>query len=128
VSEVGSIKPVDDFRSMLARRDVDLVEKAIEGIKKRIVQLVNDSILSQLYPKAIECLLALRQACVQEEESESFNRFLVDLRSYYEGKRRDDFWRLIVSQKITLIDSLESEDSSISPDEARQVTYVSSYE
>lgn len=27
VSEVGSIKPVEDFKEMLARRDVDLVDK-----------------------------------------------------------------------------------------------------
>ncbi len=48
---------------MLSRRDVDLVEKAIQQMQDRINQLVNDSIRSQLYPKAIECLCALHNGC-----------------------------------------------------------------
>ncbi len=31
-NDVGSINPVQDFKDMLARRDVDLVEKAVEPI------------------------------------------------------------------------------------------------
>ncbi len=29
VSEVGPVKPVDDFKEMLARRDVDMVDKGM---------------------------------------------------------------------------------------------------
>lgn len=50
---------------MLNRRDVDLVEKALDGMKKRILQLINDSILTQLYHKALDCLRALREGCIQ---------------------------------------------------------------
>ena len=64
---------------MLARRDVDLVDKAIDQMKERIVSLVNDSIRDQLYPKALECLVALRNGCVQEEES---HKYLLPLPSY----------------------------------------------
>lgn len=108
---------------MLSRRDVDLVEKAIDGMKKKILQLVNDSLLNQYYPKAIECLNALRDGCIQEEESETFNNFLRDLRKYFKGKRKNDFWNLIVSKKISLIHYEESDDSSVSPQESKQVKF-----
>jgi len=118
VSEVGPVKPVDDFKDMLTRRDVDMVDKAIEGMKKRVIQLVNESVLNKSYPKALECLTALREGCIQEEESEAFNKFLIEVRGFFEGKRRDEFWKQIQSKKITLIDCTESEDSSVSMEEA----------
>eukprot|EP01102_Stenamoeba_stenopodia_P012456 TRINITY_DN3947_c0_g2_i1.p1 TRINITY_DN3947_c0_g2~~TRINITY_DN3947_c0_g2_i1.p1 ORF type:complete len:754 (+),score=228.50 TRINITY_DN3947_c0_g2_i1:208-2469(+) len=133
-SEVGSIKPVQDFKEMIARRDVDLVDKAIQQMEERIVQLINDSIGSQLYPKAIECLNALRAACIKEEESEEWNRFLRKLKSLYAAsdesdksgggsggkkKAKSDFWFEIVKRAITLIDYDEGDDSDVSPDEAK---------
>jgi len=42
----------------------------------------------------------------------------MEVRSFFEGKRRDDFWKQIQSNKITLIDCTESEDSVISMEEA----------
>jgi len=118
ISEVGSVNPIYNFRDMLARRDVDLVDKAIEQMKNRIVQLVNDSVRDQLYPKAIDCLQALRAGTIREEESQTFNSFLKELRNYFEGKRRQDFWQMILDTKTTLISYAESEDSSVSPAEA----------
>ena len=38
---------------------------AIDEMKIRIQQLVSDSLRDQLYGKAIECLQALRDGCVQ---------------------------------------------------------------
>lgn len=91
-TDVGSINPVQDFqvtlaislllwqeinksmllKEMMARRDIDLVDKAIDQMKERILALVNDSIRDQLYPKALECLAALRKGCIQEEESHKY--------------------------------------------------------
>lgn len=62
---VGSINPVKDFRDMLARRDVDLVDDAIAQMQTRITQLINDSIRDQFYPKAVDCLSALRDGCIK---------------------------------------------------------------
>lgn len=64
---------------------------------------MNDSIRDQFYYKAIECLKALREGCMKETESESFNEFLHKLKSDYEGKRRDDFWRMLAPNGLTLI-------------------------
>eukprot|EP01114_Cavostelium_apophysatum_P020328 TRINITY_DN6786_c0_g1_i1.p1 TRINITY_DN6786_c0_g1~~TRINITY_DN6786_c0_g1_i1.p1 ORF type:complete len:724 (+),score=198.04 TRINITY_DN6786_c0_g1_i1:75-2246(+) len=120
VSEVGSIRPEEDFTEMMQRRDVDLVDKAIEGMKNRIVQFVNDSVLDRLYAKSLSCLVTLRDGCMREEESDKFNSFLKEVRSLFEGKRRDDFWQLVAKKEITLISEDESPDSSISAEEAAE--------
>jgi len=119
-SDVGSINPVADFRHMLARRDVDLVDKAIEQMQERIVAFVNESIGAQLYPKAIECLEAMRNGCVQEEESAKFNQFLHHLRALYAQKRRHDFWTLVCDAKLALISTEEANDSVVTAEEAKQ--------
>lgn len=93
----------------------------MDGMKHRIMQQVSDSIMTQLYPKAFDCLLTFRESAVQEEESEFFNKFLREMRAAFEGKRRDDFWKLVVERGISLIHSEEAEDSDVSPQEAQQV-------
>ncbi len=72
-------------------------------MKGRIRQLVNDSIRDQFYGKAIECMRALREGCMRETESESFNTFLHEIKGDHEGKRRDDFWRMLGPNGLTLI-------------------------
>jgi hypothetical protein len=52
---------------------------------------------------------------------EFFNKFLREMRAAFEGKRRDDFWKLVVERGISLIHSEEAEDSDVSPQEAQQV-------
>ena len=70
VSEVGSLQPVEDFVSMLARRDSDeWVPKAIREIKKTITDLLDSSYKGNTYDKAMACLNALRKGCVEHEVS-----------------------------------------------------------
>eukprot|EP01132_Coremiostelium_polycephalum_P004803 gene4803-5989_t len=120
VNEVGTINPVQNFKDMLNRRDIDLVDKAITLMKGRIVQLVNDSLKDQFYQKAIDCVKELRFGCIRESESESFNLFLQEIRGYYEGKKRDDFWQKIITNSITLINENESDSSTVSEKESRE--------
>ena len=119
VSDVGSIEPVKDFKQMIARRDVDLVDKAIEQMKERIQRLLNDSVKDQLYPKALDCMKALREGCVEEEEPAAFNTFIQLLRSIHEGKRHDGFWQLLVSSSISLIHEEECQESDVTKEESR---------
>ncbi|ELR21345.1 ATPdependent DNA helicase [Acanthamoeba castellanii str. Neff] len=82
-SDVGPINPEQDFSDMLARRDVDLVDKAVEQMQGRIKQLVEDSVGTQLYDKALQ-----------------YNEFVDELEGYYRHKRRDDFWRLLCARGL----------------------------
>lgn len=118
VDTVGVIDPLQDFQSMIKRRDVDLVDKAISEMEAIILKLVHESVKQSYYPKAMDCLVALRVGCIKEQESQQFNTFMEQLKKLFKDKRRDDFWLLTVQKEITLITELESDDSEVTPQEA----------
>jgi len=99
VASVGSINPVEDFKSMFKRRDMDLVDKAITEMKDVILKLVHESVKQSYYNKAIECLQTFREGCIKEEEAEQFNEFLLQLKKNFKDKKRHDFWQIIVQKK-----------------------------
>lgn len=68
VEEVGSVNPVADFEALLARRDSpEWVGKAIQGMKKMIMDLLDSAYSGNTYEKALACLVALRSGCVVQE-------------------------------------------------------------
>ncbi|KAJ4830539.1 hypothetical protein Tsubulata_032098 [Turnera subulata] len=68
VDKIGDSTPIQDFEAMLSRRDSpDWVSKAIKGMKNKIYDLVEDSYEGDNYPKATECLIALRKGCILEQ-------------------------------------------------------------
>jgi len=117
---VGSVAPVKDFEAMLSRRDIDLVGKAIEQMVGRIRQLVFDSIGDQYFPKALECILALRRGCVQEDEPQAFNDLLLRLRRETEGRSRDAFWQMVAGVRVAPIHTGESLYSVVTKEESEQ--------
>ncbi|KAH9302338.1 hypothetical protein KI387_013921, partial [Taxus chinensis] len=111
VEQVGGLTPVQDFEAMLARRDSDeWVPKAIREMKKLITDLLDNSYNRNTYNKSLDCLIALRSGCVQQEEPMEFNNFMCDLAIKCKGKRLNDFWELIVSKNLTLINKGEAAD------------------
>lgn len=68
VENIGNLTPVQDFEAMILRRDSpDWVAKAIKDMKNKIFDLVEDSHEGDNYPKALECLVALRKGCILEQ-------------------------------------------------------------
>lgn len=114
VKEVGTVSPVEDFMQLINQKDEDLFEKACQMMEKRIIQLVTDSFGSQSYPKAMDCLKALREAAVKNFEPNMFNAFMTELKEQLIKVCRRDFWDTIVHEKLTLISKVESEESKIS--------------
>jgi len=80
-NQVGSVDPVKDFNSMIGRRDVDLVSKAVEGMQKQIRRLVDEGGEVVHFNKAIVCLKALRAGCLANYDEKSFNTFITDLKA-----------------------------------------------
>jgi hypothetical protein len=119
---VGFVDPVGDFHRMLERED-DVVDVAIREMMSCIRQLVRESVHDQQYPKAAECVVALRMACITQAEPEAFNQFLREFRSESSevNRGRSEFWGLLQSMCVTLISSDETTVSTVLPDEARQV-------
>jgi len=112
------VNPVEDFNNMISRRDVDLVETAIEQLKSVIFQLVDDSLGNQLYKKAVEAIQTMRKGCIKEEEAFQFNEFLQQCKQFYKDKRKDDFWQFLKKTNLFPINCEESDDSNLTPTQA----------
>lgn len=68
VEKIGDITPIQDFEAMMSRRDSpDWVNKAINHMKNKIYDLVEDSFEGDNYLKALELLVALRKGCILEQ-------------------------------------------------------------
>ncbi|KAF0411993.1 SPOC domain-like protein [Gigaspora margarita] len=122
VREVGTIDPISNFQAMIANRQDDLVSTAVEQMSVTILHFVKTSFAEGLYPKALECLKILRQACAKENETSKFNNFLKELKTtcFEAQPSKTDFWDLIVREKITLINRDEASDSTMSIQEAEE--------
>ncbi|XP_031552940.1 X-ray repair cross-complementing protein 5-like isoform X2 [Actinia tenebrosa] len=118
VTEVGTVEPVADFKELISRKDVDQFDEAAKQMKDRIVQLIMDSFGDQFYPKAMDCVVALRQESIKAGEAEMFNDFLRDLKSKIFNQRGHGFWLRLVKDHLTLINKDESPDSSLTKDDA----------
>jgi hypothetical protein len=88
---------------------------------QRIRDLVIHSFSNTQYPKAILCLQTLRIGCVQHEEATLFNDGLNSLRTLVETKYAE-FWKLMQQEQIYPIDQTEVAESTITQEQAKQVT------
>ncbi|OZJ05657.1 hypothetical protein BZG36_01514 [Bifiguratus adelaidae] len=123
VTKVSTVDPVADFMAMVENRDEDLVTPAVEQMCRVITELVTVSFGDAFYDKALSCLVALRETCALENESDAFNAFLPELRATcvsQQGGRRSDFWDRVMEKRITLISADEAVDSSVSLAEAER--------
>ncbi|XP_041021751.1 ATP-dependent DNA helicase 2 subunit KU80 [Juglans microcarpa x Juglans regia] len=117
---IGDLTPVQDFETMMSRRDSpEWIGKAIKDMKNKIFDLVEDSYEGDNYPKALECLVALRKGCILEQEPKQFNDFLRHLCKFCREKNLSSFCEFLTSKELTLISKTEAIDSEVSDDEAR---------
>ncbi|KAM7260780.1 hypothetical protein ACFE04_026255 [Oxalis oulophora] len=119
VDQIGDLTPVQDFEAMMSRRDSPTwIIKALTDMKKKIYKLVGDSSAVESYPKALECLVALRKGCILEQEPKDFNDFLRRLHKFCQDENQN-FVHELVSRQITLISKSEAIDSEVTEDEAK---------
>ena len=87
-----------------------------------IERFVTNSLNGDLYQKAIECLKALRETCVKEDEGAAFNKYMEKLKKKFQSGDNKDFFEQLIKKKISLITSKESSTSSmVSEEEAKKV-------
>ncbi|XP_004306918.1 PREDICTED: ATP-dependent DNA helicase 2 subunit KU80 [Fragaria vesca subsp. vesca] len=120
VTTIGDSAPVQDFEAMMSRRDSpEWVGKAIKDMKNKIHDLVEDSHEGDNYPKALECLIALRKGCILEQEPNKFNDFLRSLCKFCQDKYLSSFCEFLATKELTLIPKTEAIDSEVTDAEAR---------
>ncbi|GFS04275.1 X-ray repair cross-complementing protein 5-like [Elysia marginata] len=122
VTEVGTVTPIEDFKSLLGRTDRDMFEEGCKQMQKRIQQVVVDSFGQQFYGKAMDCLKALRQTCIDKSGPNNYNEFIKTFKDTLIASGRRDFWDLIVKEQQSLISKPECEASGVTKQEADEFT------
>jgi ATP-dependent DNA helicase 2 subunit 2 len=124
VEKISSVSPVQDFKDMLSRRDrADLVEKAIAQMHAMIKTIVTNSFQAAQFPRALECLQALRRGCIEQEEAELYNAALTDIMTTF-SKTKAAFCALVADAKpasggvCNPISSDDVESSDVTPQQS----------
>lgn len=113
-SKVTTSDPIGSFRSMLATKGVDNVDRAIFEMSEVILKLVRSSVGTQFYAKCCGCVDALRAACVVEGEPRAFNSFLINLMCALRGSDHEVFWTThCLARGVRPITRLECADSDV---------------
>ena len=90
-------------------------------MQKMIERFVESSLKGDLFDKAIECMKELRYASVREDEAQSFNKFAEKMKlSVLKDVDKEEFFKKMSAEKLTLITKHESVDSTVEQDEANQ--------
>ena len=108
IKQIGTVDPVNDFKKMVEDRKVDRVQPALQQMKVIIDRFIRSSVQGDIFDKALECLISLRQSAVSEDEAPFFNKFMHQIKENYSS-----FFKVIVKNQITLISNEESKISSI---------------
>ncbi len=117
---ISTHKPIEDFKEMINYRYEDLTIPALEQMRSIIIKFINESFKGSYYIKALECLKALRDVCIEADEVEFFNNFLADLKHVFPKEKYMEIWKLIIENKISLISSIENQRSKVTEQECAQ--------
>lgn len=98
---------------MISDRKVDRVQDALSQMRTIVERYVRCSLNGDLYMKALECLRAIREACVKEDEAPTFNQFMAGLKDKFGHGAHQEFFAILVKEKLSLITFEESEISSV---------------
>ncbi|KAJ1310918.1 hypothetical protein OPQ81_009430 [Rhizoctonia solani] len=111
---IGNSRPLADFKKNIEAQG-DLVSKAVEDMCAIIPEIVDASFSTQRYAEALECMQALREVALKEDEIDAWNNFLREFKATCKspGFRNKDFWSHVqkVGRKLSLISDTEAEEN-----------------
>ncbi|XVF79891.1 hypothetical protein PTKIN_Ptkin15bG0027000 [Pterospermum kingtungense] len=109
IEKIGDLTPVQDFEAIMSRRDSsDWVRTAIMEMRDKILDLLSDPHKEDNHLKAVECIAALREGCILEQEPEPYNNLMRYIYRYCQEKGMSSFSQLLVARELTLISKSES--------------------
>lgn len=120
LKHVSDIRPIKDFEDMINDKTEDNTERAINEMKRVISKMIANLVPGDTFTKAVECLAALRKACIKEDEYAAFNEFLKDLRIQFSptSDKHRELWQMIVNNSISLIGNAHCRISDVSEEES----------
>ncbi|XP_071804212.1 X-ray repair cross-complementing protein 5-like isoform X1 [Asterias amurensis] len=126
ITKIGTVDPIGDFKAMISQKDEHHVKQASEQMQDGISKLIHDSFGSQFYSKAMDCLKVFRQELIKLQKPCVFNDYMRRLKDELKENSKMDFFELIQSERIKLIDASESSQSKVSIAEAAKYLEVDS--
>ncbi|EEU46616.1 uncharacterized protein NECHADRAFT_68667 [Fusarium vanettenii 77-13-4] len=128
--EVADVKKVPEFKQMLAAtEEVAQIEEAAKQMGAIITTFITESFGDAKYARAMECLGVMREELTNLEEPGLYNTFVRDMKKQLLsgdlGGDRRDFWFKVRWSRMGLIDKKQSEVSTVSPEEADEVSFWS---
>ncbi|KIJ59827.1 hypothetical protein HYDPIDRAFT_118081 [Hydnomerulius pinastri MD-312] len=106
---IGNTYPLRDFRQNLSQGDV--VTKAVEDLGVVVREIVGRPFASRRKDEMVECLQALREVCLKEDEIDAWNAILKELKEEcLTYSRNNEFWSELqkLGRSISLISSPEA--------------------
>ncbi|CAE6491403.1 unnamed protein product [Rhizoctonia solani] len=111
---ISNSRPLADFKKNIETQG-DLISKAVEDMCVVIPEIVDASFSTQRYAEALECMQALREVALKEDEIDAWNNFLREFKVTCKSPafRNKDFWSHVqkVGRKLSLISDTEAEEN-----------------
>ncbi|CUA73760.1 ATP-dependent DNA helicase II subunit 2 [Rhizoctonia solani] len=111
---VSNARPLADFKKNIEAQG-DLVSKAVEDMCAVIPEIVDASFSTQRYGEALECMQALREVALKEDEIDAWNNFLREFKVTCKSPefRNKDFWSHVqkAGRSLSLISDTEAEEN-----------------
>ncbi|RNF06728.1 putative KU80 protein [Trypanosoma rangeli] len=118
-SHIMTIDPVCTFQKMVQSREGVKVLRAMDELVDTVFKLLRWSLKDAQYAKGTECVLLLRQHCLEAGEADYFNKFLLKLMLIARELDHESFWHNgVVARGVAPITRLECPNSTIADEEA----------
>ncbi|KAK0232849.1 SPOC domain-like protein [Armillaria fumosa] len=118
---VGTTYPLQDFQKNLAAKD--LVTKAVEDLAFVITEIVMRPFSSRRTDELIECMKVMRDTCLNEDEIDAWNKFLLELKKKCKATPGNpEFWRELqnIGRSISLISDEEAREKGGESDDVTE--------
>ncbi|KAK0208010.1 SPOC domain-like protein [Desarmillaria ectypa] len=118
---VGTTYPLKDFQKNLAAKD--LVTKAVEDLAFVITEIVMRPFSSRRTDEMIECMKAMRDTCLHEDEIDAWNEFLLELKKKCKATPGNpEFWRELqnTGRSLSLISDKEAREKGGESDDVTE--------
>uniref|UniRef100_A0A8C4R5A7 X-ray repair cross-complementing protein 5 n=1 Tax=Eptatretus burgeri TaxID=7764 RepID=A0A8C4R5A7_EPTBU len=119
VTKVGTVEPAKDFCILVRQKELftfQEVAQQLEGCVLRFLELDN----SLYYAKTLDCLKAYRDEARKEKEHALYNAFLQNMKNSVKQKSLQDFWKLLVQDRISLLSKAEVQGSCVTMQESEE--------
>lgn len=117
ITEIGTVNPEANFKELIARGEP--FEKVCEQMKNAIIKLILIARASDSISKALSALRTLRESCAMHEPA-VYNNWICTLKNIIVERSATEHWECIVQENLGLITMKESDNSSVSKEEAEE--------